>query len=68
VMSRILDREVVVSRGEVKRQVCMEEILLQLDAGLVSCNADIESWQRAQSSMSSLRITWLVNVMVGLHV
>jgi hypothetical protein len=45
VMTGILDGVVIVSRGKVKGQVCMEEVLLELNARLflfVSRDADIE--------------------------
>jgi hypothetical protein len=44
-MTGILDRVVIVGRGKVKRQVCVEEILLELNARLlllISRDADIE--------------------------
>jgi hypothetical protein len=44
-MAGILNGVVIVGRGKVKGQVCVEEILLELNARLlllISCDADIE--------------------------
>jgi hypothetical protein len=44
-MAGIFDGVVIMGRGKVKGQVCVEEILLKLNARLlllISCDADVE--------------------------